>query len=198
MTRSINNLPPEFFEGFFDEMQKLASKSQLLQRVGAGAGGATIGALSSQRKPGESNHDYGKRTALRAAGGGLAGLGGLEAVRAGQKAFKKHQFSKTRGDVANKMKGFAGLGNIATAFLGKDTLEGQKVRAAANVMKSGVAETLVRGGKGSLDKALAQAGDAASKNEKMFQGMWKNKKTRDAYKAGMEDITGNITLSTDQ
>ena len=116
----------QFYYGFFDELEKVAFTPAAQKLIGAGIGGAA-GGLSTRRKPGESNSDYAKRTALMAGGGAAAGFGGVMGARKLMGKMKADKLMKTRGEIDKGVKGVLGLGTLGIGLAGKKSATGKAI-----------------------------------------------------------------------
>lgn len=188
----------QFYYGFFDELEKEAFASPAVQRLAGGGVGAGVGALSTQRKPGESNSDYAKRTALAAGIGGAIGVGGVQAARAGYNKMRANRIAEIRSDAAGKAGTIAGLGSLGVALAGRNTDTGKAIKGVQNVLQSDAAAKAIKGGKGSTDEVLGELGKKVQENEGQFVNFFSNMRKRKKYKKGVADINANSTLNDAQ
>lgn len=170
-----------FYIGFFDEIEKqAASLTPMAKNLAGGIIGAGAGAASTRRRPGESNDDYAKRTALMAAAGGAAGIGGVSAARKGIKMYKQRAFNAARGRAADSLGSIAGFGALGRAFVGDKSQAGKTIKGVENVLSSEAGRKAVSG-EGGLLGVVGALGDAARKNESGLKGMLANRNARKKY-----------------
>lgn len=176
----------QFYYGFFDELEKQAFTPAAQKLLGASAG-AGVGALSTQRKPGESNSDYAKRTALMAGAGGALGFGGVMGARKLMGKLKADKLVKQRGEAGKFMAGAAGLSALGAGISGKGGKYTNAFRSAQNILGDDLAQGAVSG-KASMGDIVEGLGAAAGRNEKNIGAIFSNIGKRKEYNKALREF----------